>query len=189
MTTVQLLQRVAAAVGVLVFGVLGLQGAASAAGYHPTNTVGTSCSVSASISVGRSATLNPSCAFAPGSAVTIALNGATYARVIAPASGVLAETFAATEHHIELDGGAAKLTQLGEANIFVARGTNPAGAPNVATTLVAIPPVGSTALAASALTPTGSFVMARAMGILAILALGFLILTFSRRRIPSASAQ
>jgi hypothetical protein len=186
-TTVQQLQRVAVAVGVFAIGVLGLQGSAGASGY-PT-TAGTSCSVSASISVGRSATLDPSCAFAPGSAVTVALNGATYARVIAPTSGVLAETFAATQHHIALNGGAARPTQLGEANMFVATGTNPAGAPNVATTLVTIPPAGSTVLAASALAPTGSYVMARAMGMLAILALGFLILTFSRRRIPSASAR
>jgi hypothetical protein len=188
-TTVQQLQRVAVAVGVFVIGVLGLQGAAGASGYPPPTTVGTSCSVSASISVGRSATLDPSCAFAPGSAITIALNGTTYARVIAPISGVLAETFAATQHHIALNGGAARPTQLGETNMFVATGTNAAGAPNVASTLVTIPPAGSTVLAASALAPTGSYVMARAMGMLAIIALGSLILTFSRRRIPSASAR
>jgi hypothetical protein len=190
-TTVHVLHRVAVAVGVLVIGTLGFEAAASAAssGYPPPTTVGTTCSVSASISVGRTATIDPTCAFAPGSAVTVTLNGSAYAKVIAPSTGRLAETFAATDPHIALNGGAARPTQFGEANIFVASGTNPAGAPNVATTLVTIPAAGSTALADSGVAVTGSYLMARIMGGLALLALAFLILTFARRRMPSTPAQ
>jgi hypothetical protein len=189
-TTVHELQRVAVAVGVLVIGIFGLQAAAGAAGgYPPPTTVGTTCSVSASISVGRSTTIDPSCRFAPGSSITVTLNGAAYATVTAPTTGVFAERFAATDPHLALNGGAVRPTQFGATNIFVASGTNPAGAPNVATTLVTIPAAGSTALADSGVALRDSYVMARVMGGLALLALAFLILTFARRRIPTASAR
>jgi hypothetical protein len=185
---VRVLQRVAVAVGILVIGALGFQGAVGAASEHPPHsTVGTTCSASVSIGADRSTTVDPQCDFAPGSAVAITLNGAPYATVTAPATGIMAETFAATDQHIAMNGGAPRQTQIGEANIFVASGANPAGAPNVATTLVTIPAAGSMTLAASDVAFTGPHVMALIMGSLAMLALGFLVLTFLRRRIPPAS--
>ena len=186
----RVLRRVAVAVGILVIGVLGFHGAVDAASEHaPHATVGTTCSVSVSIGADRSTTVDPRCDFAPGSAIAITLNGAPYATVTAPATGIIAETFAATDQHIALNDGAPRPTQFGEANIFVASGANRAGRPNVATTLVTIPAAGSIALAASDVAFTAPHVMALIMGSLAMLALGLLVLTFLRRRIPPASAQ
>jgi hypothetical protein len=182
-------RQLAVVVGVLVIGGLGFAGVASAAsGYPPPTTGGTSCSLSESINVGSSASLNPSCRFAPGSTVTITLNGAAYDTLTVPASGVLAETLTATDPHVALNGGTVVATKYGETNVFVASGTNPAGASNVVTTLATIPAAVSSSAAASGLAFTGSYVMAMVMGSLAVVALGFLILTFSRRRIPPASA-
>jgi hypothetical protein len=59
----------------------------------------------------------------------------------------------------------------------------------VASALVTLSPGGSTTTAASGLTFAGSSVMVLIMDGLAVLALGFLVLTFIRRRIPSPSSQ
>jgi hypothetical protein len=177
--------RVAIGVGALAVALFSLAGGAGAAtlGYPPPTTGGTSCSTSETISVGGSSTVAVSCAFAPGAAITITVNGNFYGTGIAPASGTFVETFRVTDPHISLNDNTAVSTGYGATDAFVATGLNPAGDPNTATTFVTVPglPVftGSTGLAF-----TGADIIALVIGSFALIALGFLVLVFSRRRQP-----
>jgi hypothetical protein len=155
-------------------------GAPAGATYPPT-LIPTSCSNSQTVSVGGSATVTDSCTFAPGTTITITLNGAAYSTATAPASGVFTETFTATDPHIAMNGGPAVETAFGATNTFVATGTNASGASNVATTLVTIPAAASTT-SSSSLAFTGTDLAATVVGGAALLAMGFALVMFARRR-------
>ncbi len=171
-------------VGALAFP--GVAGAASG-GYPPPTIPNTSCSYTESVNVNSTITVTPACTFAPGSTITITFNGSAYGTATAPPSGQFVETFTATDPHLALNGGTPIETAFGAVNTIVASGTNPSGGTNVATTLVTIP----TTVTAAAVTPsvafTGADIMAMVIGALALLALGFLVLIFSRRRSTSSS--
>jgi hypothetical protein len=183
-----MLQHLATGAGVLLLGVLGVTGAASAAtaGYPPPTIGATSCSTSEVIGVGGSATIDVSCAFKPGAAITITLNGDFYGTAIAPSSGTFVETFRVTDPHISLNGNTEAAVGYGTTNTFVASGLNSAGDANVATTLVTIPSAPTTS-SSTGLAFTGMDIMALVIASFALMALGFLVLVFSRRRNPSPS--
>jgi hypothetical protein len=153
---------------------------APAGATYPPPTIPTNCSSSGSVAVGSSTTITASCAFKPGSTISITLNGAAYSTATAPASGLFTETFSATDPHIALNGGPAVATGFGETNTFVASGVNADGASNVATTLVTIPAAGTTP--SSSLAFTGADLAATVVGGLALLAMGFALVMFARRR-------
>jgi hypothetical protein len=183
-----------------LFALAGTAGTAGAAtpGYPPPPNLNTSCSFSQPITVGGTVTVTVTCKFAPGTTIAITLNGISYGTATAPASGILVETFTDTNGKISLNGGPAVATACGATASFVASGTNPAGGTNVATTLVTAvcpsalasnTPASSGAASASAspgLAFTGADIMAMVIGALALLALGFLILTLTRRRASSS---
>ena len=183
------LSKMAIAVSSLTIGLFALSGAAGAAtpGYPPPPNLNTNCSFSAAVNLNTTVTVTVTCKFAPGAAISVSLNGAAYLKTTAPASGILVETFTATDPHISMNGGPAVATNAGATNTFVATGANPGGGTNTATTLVTIPATGAAAAAASTpaaagLAFTGADIMAMVIGALALLALGFLILTLTRRR-------
>jgi hypothetical protein len=146
--------------------------------------VSTSCSTSQSIAVGTSATVKVSCHFAPGTTITVTFNGATYATETASGTGSFTENFAATDPHIALNGGPQAATSYGTTNTFVATGLNVAGGGNVATTLITVPAPATASTATSGLAFTGTDIIALVISSLALIALGFLVLTFSRRWRP-----
>jgi hypothetical protein len=160
---------------------LAIASGAPAGATYPPPTIPTSCSNSQSVSVGASATVTASCTFAPGSTITITLNGAAYSTATAPASGVFTETFTATDPHIALNGGPAVETAFGATNTFVASGVNADGASNVSTTLVTIPATGTTT-SSSPLAFTGADLAAVVVGGALLLAMGFALVMFARRR-------
>jgi hypothetical protein len=89
--------------------------------------------------VGSSVTVTVTCKFAPGSKITITLNGNSYSTAIAPGTGIFIETLTATKpRNIALNGGPAVPTTFGAVNTFVATGTNPGGGKNVASTCVVV---------------------------------------------------
>jgi hypothetical protein len=192
---VKQLCRMAVAVGALLVSLFALSGPAGAAppGYPPSTGSNTSCSVSVSVVLRTTITVTVTCTFAPGKTITITLNGAPYSTATAPASGVLIETFTATDPHISLNGGPAVATSYDAVNTFVATGANPSGGTNTATTLVTIPSPAAAAAPTSATAQpfafSGADIAAMTIGGLALIALGFVFVVFSRRRKASASIE
>jgi hypothetical protein len=154
------------------------------ADYPPPTTAATSCSSTQSINVGGSATVTLTCAFAPNSVVTLTFNGAAFCTVTVPASGILTEVFTVTDGpHITVSGCPTVAATFGATNTFVATGTNPGGGQNVATTLVTVPAPAAAATASTGpVAFTGADLAATVVGGAALLAMGFALVFFARRR-------
>jgi hypothetical protein len=186
---VKQLCRMAVAMGALLISVFAPSGPAGAAGYPPP-TVPVTNSTSISVSLGSSTTVTPGCHFAPGTPITITFNGAPYATVTAPTPGPYTETFAITDPHISLNGGPLVATAFGVVNTFVASGFDISGNSCQSTTLVTVPaPAAAPVATAQPFAFSGADIAAMTIGGLALIALGFVFVVFSRRRRASASAE
>ena len=190
---------------VLAFGVAGLifamPGTAGAAGSTSpaTDQVPTSCSASTTLNVTTASTtsspattsLTGSCAFAPGSAVSVSGLGSTQSTNANGTSGLLTVTFSATDPTLSFDGGAFQPAVYG-VNTITATGTNATGATNTATFLVDI--VNVTTASTSTSTPstaplafTGADLAALIAAALALILLGTGVVVYTRRRAASVA--
>jgi hypothetical protein len=146
--------------------------------YPPPVVSATSCSVTQSVSVGSTFTSNATCTFAPGSAITVTLNGAFYETLTAPATGILTFVIVVTDPHISMNGGPTDAASFGASETFIATGTNAAGATNSATAVIVIP----AAVAGTGLAFTGADLAATFIGGAALLLMGALVTLYARRR-------
>jgi hypothetical protein len=181
---VRQLQRVLAVSAVLVIGSLGVQGLAGAQPYQGTVVAsnGTQTVVAQVVTIGTSATWTATaCGFAyPGTATfTIAGTADGTASVDSEGCAVLNGTTQG-EPHMSINGGALVAVPYGNATVVVS-GLNPSGGANTDTIIVPIvaPSASSTA---APLAFTGADIAAIVVGGLALVSLGFLVLTFTRRR-------
>ncbi len=197
--------RVAVALIALCSSMFVCTGVASASGYPPPPPPET-CSISVSLNLAHPSVLvTVNCVFKVGTLITITLNGAAYATVAAPPSGIFTEVIALGVLGISLNGGPFVVTGLKLIDTFVATGLAPNGALATATTLVVVPlallsshtrPGGPAALGerASAASPatgnglSGADVGLIGVGTLAASGLGLIIVTRSRRRRARSSA-
>jgi hypothetical protein len=178
-------------VGVVMLGVLALPWASEAAGAAGTGRAGSVGSGLVSTSAaGNTAQFGPgqevgtsfsvtACGFAQGTAVTVAVNGTTAAAVNAEANGCATFGVAVSDPHLTVNGGPAVAVTQGS-NDIVSTGTSSRGGTRTDTYTFRIMP---TPAARAALAPFGG---AHDIGVgidaLAVVALGFLVLTFARRR-------
>jgi hypothetical protein len=179
-------QQLAAIVGVLVIGSFGLQSAAGAAAGYP----GTATTVNlGTLPVGQSfsATL---CGYASGAIVSVEINGQTESSATADSSGCVTLSGVVSDPHVSVDGGTPIAVTTGATDVITGAGVNSAGQTitGTATLIVAAaatPASSTTGTGSSGLAFTGADIMAMVVGGLGLIALGFLTLTFSRRRIKT----
>ena len=177
-------------VGIGALSVLGLQmGAGAAPGYPGTTTTTvapaapTTISISAVVGTSFSGTF---CGFSPGATVTLSINGTPDATVAAGSNGCVSFTASVTDPHLALNGGTPVAVPLG-GNTITASGTSATGGTISDVENVDVLPAAAPAASASApLAFTGADIMATVVGGLALIAFGFLVLTFTRRRRASA---
>ena len=171
-------------------------GAAGTAGYPPPVTTNSTCSLNSVVQVGSTGSETLTTTFAPGTAVDVSLNGAHYSTVTAPSpSGIETLNVVVTDPHISINGG--PVVPANDTDTIVAAGANSTGGTNTCTVLLTLDP-GTTsnatfspstssqaALAAKAGQPlafTGADILAAVVGGLALLAVGFLLVIFTRSR-------
>jgi hypothetical protein len=178
----RLMIRLTSAAVVVMLGFAGLlltaPSASAASGYPPPVVAATSCSVAQAVAVGNTFTFNATCTFAPGSTITVTLNGVFYETLTAPSSGVFTETIVVTDPHISLNGGPAEAAAYGATETFVATGTNASGASNTSTAIITIP----SAASSSGLAFTGADLAATMIGGATLLLMGIAATTYARRR-------
>jgi hypothetical protein len=176
--------------GVAAISVLGLQGAAGAdsgANGYPGTTVtandnGTAVTTIITQAVGSTFT-ETACGFAPPpptNVVTLTIDGGTLGSTTedAGSDGCITFTGTVTDPHLSVDGGTPVEVAYGNSTV-TASGVGPTGATVTATFTV---PIAAAAAPASPLAFTGADIMAMVIGGLALVALGFLVVTFARRR-------
>jgi hypothetical protein len=148
-------------------------GAASVDGgtaqFGPGQVVGTSFSVTA-------------CGFAHGTAVTVSVDGTTAAATNAESTGCTTFGVVVSDPHLTVNGGPAVAVDRG-ANDIVSTGMSSSGGTQTDTYTFRVMP---TPPAASLGAFSGADVMSDGLDVLAVLALGFLALTFARRRLTVA---
>jgi hypothetical protein len=184
------LKSVAAIMGVAAISVLGLQGAAGAdsgSNGYPGTTVtandnGTAVTTVITQAVGSTFT-ETACGFAvttPPGTVTFTVDGGTLTASSEPVGddGCVTFTGTVTDPHLSIDGGPAIEIAYGNSTI-TASGIGPNGNTVTATFTV---PVAAAAAPSTPLAFTGADIMAMVIGGLALVALGFLVVTFARRR-------
>jgi hypothetical protein len=195
--------KLAAIIGIATIGVLGPQGAAGAqSGYPgPTTTTtttpaevtvqanGTTTTATVTVGPGGSEVVTANvCGYAPASSVTVTVDGTVVYVSTADSSGCLFLTITISDPSISINGSPAVTIPYGTAAI-AASGVSPSGA--AVTDTVDVPVASPTAVVTSApptsssssgLAFTGADIMAMVVAGLALIALGFLVLTFSRRR-------
>jgi hypothetical protein len=137
--------------------------------FGPGQVVGTSFSVTA-------------CGFARGTGVTVAVDGTTAAATKAEANGCTTFGVVVSDPHLTVNGGPAVAVDRG-ANDIVSTGTSSSGGTQTDTYAFRVMP---TPPPASLGTFTGAHVISDGLDALAVLALGFLVLIFVRRRVTVA---
>jgi hypothetical protein len=182
-------------VGVVMLGLLALPWApeaAGAAGTGRTGSVGSGLvTTSTSTSVaGNTAQFGPgqevgtsfsvtACGFAHGTAVAVAVNGTTAAAMRAEANGCATFGVVVSDPHLTVNGGPAVAIDQGS-NHIVSTGTSSSGGTRTDTYTFRVMPT-PTATARLA-TFGGVHDIGEGIDALAVVALGFLVLTFARRR-------
>jgi hypothetical protein len=121
------------------------------------------------------------CGFAPGATVTLAVNGTVDASVVAGSGGCVTLTGVVSDPHIAVNGGTPVAVGLG-ANAITATGISAGGGTQTDTADLTVVTTAAAAATPSGLAFTGADIMAVVIGGLALIALGFLVLTFARRR-------
>jgi hypothetical protein len=198
-------KRIGSAVAVAALGVSGLifalPGTAGAAGSTspPTAGVATSCSTSTTINVSVASTnsapattsLTSTCAFTPGSTVSLSVLGATQTATADGTTGLLTLTLAATDPTLSVNGGAFQTAVYG-VNTVTATGTNASGASNTATFLIDIENpslTGSNSAngANGGLAFTGADLAALLAAALALILMGSGVVIYTRRRAAAAN--
>jgi hypothetical protein len=203
------ISKLAAIIGIATIGVLGLQGAAGAqSGYPgPTTTTtttpaevtvqanGTTTTATVTVGPGGSEVVTADvCGYAKGSAVTVTVDGTVVYVSAAGSNGCLFLTITISDPSISINGSPAVTVPYGTATI-AASGVSPTGA--AVTDTVDIPVASPTAVVTSApptsssssgLAFTGADIAAMTVGALALIALGFLLVTVARRRRPGTTS-
>jgi hypothetical protein len=179
LTNVRYLHRLAVVVGSLTIGVLGFQGVAGAAGY-PGPITG---SITETIGATFAGTW---CNFAPGTTVTFSVNGSPDGTATADAKGCVTFSVSVTDPHLAVNGGTPIAAVFGANSVSgtgaAAGGGSVTNTETVTIVQTASPSTAGASTSSSGLAFTGADVMALVIGALALMALGFLVLTFSRRR-------
>ena len=166
-------------VGVASIGILGLQGAAGADSGYPgtTTTVGSANQTGPSQTPGSSFS-GTVCGFAPGSTVTFSVGGASAGTATAGSNGC--DTFTGAVSNalsLTINGGTPIPVTLGTV-VITASGTSSTGGTQSSTyTFQVVKTAAATGLAF-----TGADIMAMVGGGLALIALGYLVVAFARRR-------
>ncbi|HEY3845183.1 MAG TPA: hypothetical protein VGL48_18190 [Acidimicrobiales bacterium] len=180
------LQALVALVGLVAMGTLGLQTASGAAAGYPgaTTNGGSSSQALSTVDVGGSFG-GTVCGYQPGSIVTFDVDGTADATATANSGGCATFTGHATDPHLSVLGGAPITVSYGS-NQIGATGTSSTGGMQTDTVVVPLAASDTSATTSSAgLALTGADIMAMVIFGMALMALGFLILTFSRRRVPT----
>jgi hypothetical protein len=178
----------AATVGLVAIGILGFANASGAASGYPGATTdgGTSRLALSTVNVGG--TFGGSvCGYSPGSVVTFDVDGTADATASAGSDGCAVFTGHATDPHLSILGGAPISVTYGS-NEIGATGSSSNGGLQTDTVMV---PLAATAsdvatVSSSGLAFTGEDIMAMVILGMALVAFGFLVLTFARRRSPAA---
>jgi hypothetical protein len=152
-------------------GTVGFRSASTTAGgdsaqFGPGQEVGTSFSVTA-------------CGFAHGTGIAVAVNGTIAAAMNAEANGCITFGVVVSDPHLTVNGGPAVAVNRGW-NDIVSTGTNSDGGTRTDTYTFRVMP--SSAAPATLTTASLAHVIGDGTDALAVLALGFLVLTFTRRR-------
>jgi hypothetical protein len=186
---VRRVQWCGALVGVLTLGVLAFPGAAmAAAGTAGTGSVG---SAPAPTTIGGdTAQFGPgqevgtsfsvtACGFVHGTGISVAVNGTTAAAMNAEANGCTTFGVVVSDPHLTVNGGPAVAVNRGW-NDIVSIGASSDGGTRTDTYTFRVMPAATTPVRLT--TITAAHVIVDGISVLALLALGYLVLTFTRRR-------
>jgi hypothetical protein len=184
---VRLLRGLLVAVPVLSFGVFGAQGIAGAQAGYPGTVVVSGGTITDTIQTVGDTFDFTFCGFEPGSAVTESINGTVVKTISADTTppdatsldGCISDSGTVSDPHLTLSGASPVAISYGN-NSITASGVSPSGEA-VNSTLI-VPVSASSSSSSSGLAFTGADIMAMVIGGIALVALGFLILTFVRRR-------
>jgi hypothetical protein len=155
-----------------------------------TNPIVVTTGSTVTIPIGNGSTTISIAGFAPGSTAKISVNGVTLSITItADAQGNLLVTFTITDPHMSINGSTPIPVNTG-ANSIALTGTAPSGAAVTKTFTVTIPSTAastgtagsSSSSSSGSLAFTGADIAATVVGGLLLLALGTLLVVFTRRR-------
>lgn len=151
-----------------------------------TNPIVVTTGSTVTIPIGNGSTTISIAGFAPGSTAKVSVNGVTLTITItANAQGDMLLTFTITDPHMSINGSTPIPVNFG-ANTIAVSGTDPSGAAVTKTFTVTIPSTAvsttTTSSPSSSLAFTGADIAATVVGGLALLALGTLLVVFTRRR-------
>jgi hypothetical protein len=171
-----------AAIGAAVVFVLPMQAGAQSDGYPGTTTTTTGSAIpqniSLTIAVGGSQTATL-CGFAPGSSVSLGINGTSDGTTFADSNGCVTVTYVVTDPHISANGGPAVTAAFGS-NVSTVSGESSSGLTLTDDVTVVIP--ATAAPAGSGLAFTGADIAAMVFGGVLLIGLGGLLVMVARRR-------
>lgn len=176
------LQRMLGVSAVVIMAVIGFQGVSGAQPYEGNVVAsdGTTTVTAQVVSAGTSSTWTATaCGFATGATVTFTINGTVEGTAAANSSGCVILNGVTSDPSISINGGTPVSVPYGNSTVSVS-GVGPTGA--TVTDTIIVPVVAPAASSAAPLAFTGADIAAMVVGGLALIALGFLVLTFSRRR-------
>lgn len=194
--------KLAAVAGMATLGILGFQasvGAATPTTYQGTTTTTTTTAPSSTTTTtapsGTTTTLAPAtptvavscgvgstcsvtvCGFSSGVTISITVNGQADGTATVGGSGCATLSISVTDPHISVDGAALIAVPVGTSTV-TASGAAPSGATQVDSVQVTIPGSSNN----NGLAFTGADIVGMVVGGLALIAVGFLVLMFTRRR-------
>jgi hypothetical protein len=171
------------AIGAALLFVLPMQAGAQSDGYPGTTTTTTGSAIpqniSLTIAVGGSQTATL-CGFAPGSSVSLGINGTSDGTTFADSNGCVTVTYVVTDPHISANGGPAVTAAFGS-NVSTVSGESSSGLTLTDDVTVVIPASAVTP-AGSGLAFTGADIAAMVIGALLLIGLGGLLVMVARRR-------
>jgi hypothetical protein len=179
---VKTLQRMLGVSAVVVMAVIGFQGVSGAQPYEGNVVAsdGTTTVAAQVVTTGTSSTWTATaCGFASGATVTFTINGTVEGTTPAGSDGCAILSGVTSDPSISINGGTPVSVPYGNSTVSVS-GVGPTGA--TVTDTIIVPVVAPAASSAAPLAFTGADIAAMVVGGLALIALGFLVLTFSRRR-------